>query len=69
MMSFKFPDKVVFLPLYRDVSWRVFRAATRLDERCVTCGLIGACWCQPGCMYCNYPLIRERPKLMSVSNA
>jgi len=24
-------------------------------ERCATCGLIGHCWCQPGCEFCSYP--------------
>lgn len=24
-------------------------------ERCATCGLIGRCWCQPGCEFCSYP--------------
>lgn len=29
------------------------------QERCASCGLIGLCWCQPGCEFCNYPPIRD----------
>jgi hypothetical protein len=33
--------------------------------RCATCGLIGYCWCQPGCQFCDYPPMRPAAREVS----
>jgi len=36
-------------------------------ERCASCGLIGRCWCQPGCEFCDYPPMRASVGAKEVS--